>query len=52
MWTQDSIAMSSNRDSDGKYQGDCEDAMMAATHSSQDKRKKAREESEEKEKKE
>lgn len=49
---KDVITMSSNRDSDGKYQDGCEDAMMEAGQSSKDKRKKAREEREEKEKKE
>ncbi|KAF4446301.1 hypothetical protein F53441_10051 [Fusarium austroafricanum] len=44
--------MSSNRDSrdsEGKYQDDCEDAMMAAGESSRDKRNKAKEEQERKE---
>jgi hypothetical protein len=36
--------MSSNRDSEGKYQDGCEDALIAAGQSSQDKRKKAKEE--------
>ncbi|GJC80901.1 hypothetical protein ColLi_03739 [Colletotrichum liriopes] len=39
--------MSSNRDSrdsEGKYQDDCEDAMMAAGQSSREKRIKAKDE--------
>lgn len=36
--------MSSNRDSEGKYQDDCEDIMIATGLSSKDKRQKAKDE--------
>ncbi|KAF5010568.1 hypothetical protein FDECE_3281 [Fusarium decemcellulare] len=38
-----------SRDSEGKYQDDCEDAMVAAGDSSKDKRARAKEEREKKE---
>ncbi|GJC98217.1 hypothetical protein CH63R_09208 [Colletotrichum higginsianum IMI 349063] len=37
-----------SRDSEGKYQDDCEDAMMAAGESSKEKRAKAKDESDQK----